>query len=137
MTAENFKLEDITMGVAIISDPICLEHQTGNHPENPGRLMAIMSLLHQSKVLARLARIAARAAKADELRLVHLAHYVEYIKSVALRRGLHGPRYGHLRRLVRCGALRSRNELLCFPPFRLCSLANKPTRSDDPTGGQF
>jgi acetoin utilization deacetylase AcuC-like enzyme len=71
------------MSVGFVYDPIFLEHDTGDHPENPRRMLAAMALLESSGVLARLARIDAREATPAELALAHDARYVAAVERVA------------------------------------------------------
>ncbi|MCK4286790.1 MAG: hypothetical protein KAX18_11335 [Candidatus Lokiarchaeota archaeon] len=39
------------MVTGIVYDDIYLEHKTGNHPESPSRLIAIMDFLKETKLL--------------------------------------------------------------------------------------
>jgi len=71
------------MTVGLVYDPLYLEHDTGTHVENAQRLVAIMTLLEESGLLARLASIPARDATSEELTLVHTAEYVERVRRVA------------------------------------------------------
>jgi acetoin utilization deacetylase AcuC-like enzyme len=71
------------MSVGFVYDPIFLEHDTGDHPENPRRMLAAMALLESSGVLARLTRIDARVATPAELALAHDAAYVAAVERVA------------------------------------------------------
>jgi acetoin utilization deacetylase AcuC-like enzyme len=66
--------------VGFVYDPIFLDHDMGDHPENGSRMTATMALLEESGVLAKLSRIPARAASDDELTLVHDARYVDAIR---------------------------------------------------------
>lgn len=75
------------MTVGLVYDPIFLEHETGEHPENPRRMLAVMALLEESGLLARLTRIEARDATRDELTLVHDARYVDWLRQAALEGG--------------------------------------------------
>jgi len=71
------------MTVGFVYDPIFLQHDTGEHPENARRMTATMALLEESGLLGGLRRIAARAASDDELALVHDARYVAGIRRLA------------------------------------------------------
>jgi acetoin utilization deacetylase AcuC-like enzyme len=71
------------MTVGLVYDPLYLEHDTGAHVENAQRLVAIMTLLEESGLLARLTSIPARDATSEELMLVHTAEYVEQVRRVA------------------------------------------------------
>jgi acetoin utilization deacetylase AcuC-like enzyme len=57
--------------VGWVYDPLYLEHDTGNHPENHRRLLAILSLLEECDLLASLAPLAAPDASEADLELVH------------------------------------------------------------------
>jgi acetoin utilization deacetylase AcuC-like enzyme len=71
------------MSVGFVYDPIFLEHETGEHPENPRRMLAAMALLDESGLLARLARIDARDATPEELALAHDPRYVAAVRQAA------------------------------------------------------
>ncbi|MEX2247497.1 MAG: histone deacetylase [Dehalococcoidia bacterium] len=73
--------------VGFAYDALFLEHDTGEHPENPRRLTATMALLEESGILGRLRRVDARDATPDELALVHDPAYVEGVRRVAGRGG--------------------------------------------------
>ncbi|MCD6599255.1 MAG: histone deacetylase [Dehalococcoidia bacterium] len=75
------------MRTSLIYDPIYLEHTTGNHPENPQRVAAIMSHLEESGVKKKLILLPPRPASVEELKMVHDADYISRIKSVAERGG--------------------------------------------------
>ena len=75
------------MSVGFVYDPIFLEHDTGDHPENPRRMLAAMALLESSGVLARLTRIDARDATPEEIALAHDARYVAAVERVAREGG--------------------------------------------------
>jgi acetoin utilization deacetylase AcuC-like enzyme len=73
--------------VGLLYDPLFLEHDTGSHPENAGRLRATMTLLEESGILGRLARLEARDATPEELALVHDARYVGAVERAAAEGG--------------------------------------------------
>ncbi|MEE8566759.1 MAG: histone deacetylase [Candidatus Bipolaricaulota bacterium] len=75
------------MSTGIVYDPIYLQHDTGNHPENCRRLVIIMSHLERTKVLDELTMLSARAALAEELQTVHTAEYIARVKDVAEQGG--------------------------------------------------
>jgi acetoin utilization deacetylase AcuC-like enzyme len=70
------------MKVGYVYDPVYLEHDTGQHPENAARLEAIMSRLDESGVKERLSLIAPRAATVEEIGLVHHEDYIAYVQAV-------------------------------------------------------
>jgi len=69
--------------VGLVYDPIYLEHDTGDHVENPRRLMATMSHLEETGVRQKLVDLPVRPALPEELEMVHGADYISYIKSKA------------------------------------------------------
>ena len=71
------------VSVGFVYDPLYLEHDTGEHPENGRRMTATMELLQASGLLEQLARIEARDATPEELALVHDARYIAAIRRVA------------------------------------------------------
>ena len=75
------------MTVGLVYDPIYLEHDTGDHVENSGRLEAVMALLEQSGLAQKLTRIAPRPATVEELCLVHTARHLELLEHAATGNG--------------------------------------------------
>jgi acetoin utilization deacetylase AcuC-like enzyme len=71
------------MKAALVYDPIYLEHDTGSHPENSRRLIAMMSYLEESGVKERLVMLSPRAASVEEIQSVHTPEYVSQTKSKA------------------------------------------------------
>jgi len=75
------------MRTSLVYDPIYLEHNTGNHPENPQRVAAIISHLEESGVKRKFILLPPRPASVEELEMVHDPDYISRIKSVAERGG--------------------------------------------------
>ncbi len=75
------------MKVGLVYDPIYLQHDTGQHVENAGRLEAIISHLNQTGLTRELVSIKPRAASVEELSLVHDRRYISHIRDVAGRGG--------------------------------------------------
>lgn len=73
--------------IGFVYDPIVLEHDTGEHPENGRRMTATMALLEESGLLAKLRRIDTRAASPEELALVHDPRYVAAVRRAAVEGG--------------------------------------------------
>jgi acetoin utilization deacetylase AcuC-like enzyme len=67
----------------MVYDPIYLQHDTGEHPENAGRLSAIVSHLEQTGLIEQLAPIEPRPATLEELSLVHHESHIRHIQEVA------------------------------------------------------
>ena len=63
------------------------EHLEPGHPENPGRMQAIHSLLDQEGVLNELEILEPVPATYDQLALVHDPEHIEHVERVALRGG--------------------------------------------------
>ncbi|MGH2669358.1 MAG: histone deacetylase family protein, partial [bacterium] len=72
--------------VGYVYDPLYLEHDMPGHPENAGRLRAIMSYLEESGVLSQLTRIEPRDAGEEELRLAHSAAHIEAVRATSVMR---------------------------------------------------
>ena len=75
------------MKAGLVYDPIYLEHDTGSHPENSHRLVAIMSHLEESGTKEKLTRLPPRPALVEELKMVHTAEYISQVKSKAEKGG--------------------------------------------------
>ncbi len=75
------------MKVGYVYDPVYLEHDTGQHPENAARLEAVMSRLEESSLKKRLYHIPPRPATIEELSLVHHDEYIAYVQAVAKKGG--------------------------------------------------
>jgi len=71
------------MSVGLIYDPAFLEHETGGHPENAGRLRAVTALLREQGRWDELAHLAAEPAPAEALTAVHDADYLAGIERMA------------------------------------------------------
>lgn len=75
------------MRVGYVYDPIYLEHITGNHPENPARLRAIMEHLQQTDLLRCLVQIPAFPIADHILRLVHTDRMIDRVMNLSRRGG--------------------------------------------------
>jgi acetoin utilization deacetylase AcuC-like enzyme len=69
--------------LALIYDDIFLEHDTGGHPENAGRLTAIVEHLRQHGVWDRVAHITPRPATPTDVERVHTPGHVEHVRAIA------------------------------------------------------
>ena len=72
---------------ALVYDDIYLDHDTGSHPESPGRLRAIMSHLYHSKLIDEVKQISPRYATIEDLMLVHDGRYVFEIERICKEGG--------------------------------------------------
>ncbi len=66
--------------VGLVYDPVYLEHDTGSHPENAGRLIAVMNHLKQTHTLEKLVNIKPVPATESELMLVHSKGHILHVK---------------------------------------------------------
>ena len=71
------------MKVGAVYDPVYLEHDTGQHPENRGRLEAIVARLKESGLWEQLSHISPRPATVEELRRVHGERLIRYIQELS------------------------------------------------------
>jgi acetoin utilization deacetylase AcuC-like enzyme len=72
---------------AIIYDPVCLDHDTGGHPESAERLLAVMRLLKDTGELARLTSLTPRPATLEELMAVHSTDHILRVERMAAAGG--------------------------------------------------
>jgi acetoin utilization deacetylase AcuC-like enzyme len=79
------------MGTGFYTNPIYLEHDTGNHPENAARLRAINQHLSFSGLLDELEIRSGRSAYLKEIQLLHSSKYIYSVEeAVELGRGILG-----------------------------------------------
>lgn len=75
------------MAIALVYDPLFLEHEMGHHPENPGRLQAITRLLQEHGLWDILPHLQTRDATDEELLLIHTPAHIRAIQDIAARGG--------------------------------------------------
>jgi len=75
------------MSVGYVYHPIYLQHITGNHPESPARLMAIMSHLREAGLLDHLVEIPAIPATIDDVARVHSEQMIALVENLSARGG--------------------------------------------------
>ncbi|MGK0289644.1 MAG: acetoin utilization deacetylase AcuC-like enzyme [bacterium] len=63
----------------LLTDPIFLEHDTGQHPENAGRLKATVELLEKSDLWTQLDIFKATKASFEDVALAHDPEYIEWL----------------------------------------------------------
>jgi acetoin utilization deacetylase AcuC-like enzyme len=73
--------------VGFVYDPVYLKHDTGQHPENPNRLLAIMRYLERTGPWQQLTSLKPRAATVEELSLVHKKRYISEVRELAEKGG--------------------------------------------------
>ena len=71
------------MSVGLVYSSTYLEHDTGQHPENAGRLVSVMKLLEETEVMERTVPLPLRAATTAELARVHSESYISQVESLA------------------------------------------------------
>ena len=71
------------MKVGFIYDPIYLEHDTGQHPENANRLRAIMRYLERTGPWQQLEAITPTVAAVPAIALVHDRQYITQVRELA------------------------------------------------------
>lgn len=75
------------MTPAILYSPLVLEHETGQHPEHPGRITAVVKLLQERGLWARLLHPVAEPASLEAVEAVHDPGYLGLIRHFAERGG--------------------------------------------------
>ncbi len=75
------------MKVGLVYDPVYLKHDTGPHPENAGRLEAIITHLEQTGLKEQLTLLKPRPATMAELSLVHRKEHIAHIREVSRQGG--------------------------------------------------
>ena len=72
------------MNTGFFYDPVFLRHDTGGHPENSGRLNAIVDRMEEQGLMHRLQRRSARPAEQREVGMVHSLDYIRYVEEASL-----------------------------------------------------
>lgn len=73
--------------LAIIYDDLFLEHDTGGHPESPGRLGAIVDHLRAHRVWEQVDHLPPRAATPEDIALAHTPAHAEQVRVIAAAGG--------------------------------------------------
>jgi acetoin utilization deacetylase AcuC-like enzyme len=71
------------MATGYVFDPIYLEHDLPSHPENAGRLSAVIEALEESGMTSRLELLEPRPATRAEMERVHTRGHIERVKALA------------------------------------------------------
>ncbi len=77
------------MPVSLAYDPLCLQHDTGVHPESSKRLLAVLEHLRETGLNERLALLPCRDATEDELLACHDGALIRRIRRLSARGGGH------------------------------------------------
>ena len=72
------------MRTGLYSDPIFQAHNTGSHPENAGRLKAIVERIEANGLGTRLATRKPRPATREEIATIHTVDYMRYVEEASL-----------------------------------------------------
>ena len=72
------------MKTGFFYDPIFLRHDTGDHPENAGRLRAILGHIQEDDLWSRLVEKSTRPATQQEVGLIHDVEYLRAVEEAAL-----------------------------------------------------
>jgi acetoin utilization deacetylase AcuC-like enzyme len=73
------------VSVALLYDPVFLEHDTGEHPESADRLRAVLARLEASGILGTLERPPVPAASREDLAAVHDPRYLDALERACAR----------------------------------------------------
>lgn len=73
--------------VGLIYHTLCLEHDTGSHPESADRMRQTVSLLESSGVQDRLVMVTPQPATIEQITRVHKARQVGHVRALAERGG--------------------------------------------------
>lgn len=75
------------MPLGLLYDPLFLEHETGQHPENAGRLRAVLSRLREQGLWDLVLHLAVEPARREALTAVHDAAYLRLLSEVSVAGG--------------------------------------------------
>lgn len=73
--------------VALVTSSEYLRHDTGNHPENAGRLHAVAAYLRETGLFERLPNVPPRMATDQDLLAVHTPRHLERVRRLASQGG--------------------------------------------------
>lgn len=71
------------MPVGVVYDELYLQHDTGEHPENAKRLLAVVRRLQRFGLWDELVKLEPRSASPEELMLAHSEEYIRRMRSMA------------------------------------------------------
>ncbi len=75
------------MAIGLLYDPIYLEHDTGQHPENAGRLRAAVARLRDQGLWEAVRHLRAEPARTEALEAVHAPEYLRFLEAVSAAGG--------------------------------------------------
>jgi acetoin utilization deacetylase AcuC-like enzyme len=79
----------MTIKTAYLYSPVFLEHAEEGHPESPERLTAILRVLDESRLRARLTALDPVPATEAQLAAVHTQEHIQRVKDIVARGGGH------------------------------------------------
>ena len=77
------QIGDDPMTVGVVYSPVFLEHDTGEHPESPLRLEAVVQKLQETGLWDNLVHVAPPPASVDDLLRVHTGRHVDYVRCLS------------------------------------------------------
>jgi acetoin utilization deacetylase AcuC-like enzyme len=78
---------ETAMTPALLYDPLYLEHDTGQHPENAGRLLAVVARLREQGLWEEVRHLPAETAGRAALEAVHDPAYLRFLEEAAAAGG--------------------------------------------------
>src|SRR5262249_25058429 len=75
------------MSVGLLYDPLYLEHETGQHPENAGRLRAAVARLQEQSLWDEARHLPAETASRAALEAVHAPAYLRFLEGAGAAGG--------------------------------------------------
>src|SRR5205807_3751156 len=76
-----------TVAVGLLYDPIYLDHDTGQLPENAGRLRAVVARLRDEGLWETVRHLQAEPARTEALEAVHAPEYLRCLEAVSAAGG--------------------------------------------------
>lgn len=126
----------------LLYDPLYLEHETGEHPENAGRLRPVVALLRQEGLWDALTHLAPTPATLEALHAVHDPGYERFLKQVSESGGgwltadtVMGPRSYDVARLGAGAAVRAVEAVMAGEVASAFSLSRPPGHHARPAAG--
>lgn len=130
------------MSVALLYDPLFLEHHTGQHPENPGRLRAVVARLREEGLWDQVSHLAAEPASQEALEAVHEPRYLRFLEEVGAAGGgwltsdtVMSPRSYEAARLAAGAAVRAVEAVLSGEAAQAFALVRPPGHHARPAEG--
>ena len=71
------------MKTGLYTNPIFLEHNTGQHPENANRLRAILDKLESDKLMGNFKVEAGRTATSAEIKMLHTEKLISEVETAS------------------------------------------------------